>query len=115
MRKFIAAARFAKSEHRPHGLCAQRISNPLNKFRMTWVPSQRPTRPLGAQAKCLCSDRADLFFELLLALIQRSQTQLPAMQLNAELVNVTGHFRPLGFVFCEAALNMLDAHVQSRS
>ena len=36
-----------------------------------------------------------LFFELLFALVQRLQSQLPAMQLNGELINIAGDFSAL--------------------
>jgi len=38
---------------------------------------------------------AQLSFELLFALVQRLQSQLPAMQLNGELIDVAGDFSPL--------------------
>lgn len=49
--------------------------------------------------------RRHFFFELFAALVQSLQTQLPAMQLNAQLINVARDFGPLRFVFLEPALN----------
>src|ERR1700730_3227089 len=55
----------------------------------------------------LCLVRAELFFELGFALVQCLQTQLPAMQLNAELIDVTGDLGSLRFVFGQLALNFV--------
>jgi len=41
---------------------------------------------------------AQLFFELPFAIVQRLQPQLPAVQLNRELINVAGDFGALRFV-----------------
>ena len=41
---------------------------------------------------------AKFFFQLVLALVQGLQTQFPAMELNAQLVDVAGYFRPLRFI-----------------
>ena len=38
---------------------------------------------------------AQLFFQLGLAFVQCLQAQLPAMELNAELIDVTGYFGAL--------------------
>ncbi len=50
------------------------------------------TRQLDATSTLL---HTELFFELLFALVQRSQSQLPAMQLNGELINIAGDFSAL--------------------
>ena len=47
------------------------------------------------------------FFELGFPLVQRLQTQLPAMQLDRELINVTGHFGALRFVFLQFASHLV--------
>src|ERR1700730_2150866 len=49
--------------------------------------------------------RPQLLFELSLAIVQGLQAQLPAMQLNAELIDVTGDLGPLRFVLGELAAN----------
>ena len=41
------------------------------------------------------ANRGKLSFELLLALLQSLKTELPAMQLNAELIDVTRDLRAL--------------------
>jgi hypothetical protein len=47
-----------------------------------------------------------LGFELLLAFVQALQTQLPAMQLNAELIDVARDLGPLRFVFLQLVLEI---------
>ena len=42
-----------------------------------------------------------LFFELRFAVIQRLQSQLPAMQLDRELIDVAGNFGTLRFIFSQ--------------
>src|SRR5438477_7858864 len=49
---------------------------------------------------------AQLFVQLGLAFVQRLQAQLPAMNLNAKLVDVTGHFGALRFVLFQLALQI---------
>src|SRR5205823_5914388 len=49
---------------------------------------------------------AQLFFQLGLAFVQRLQAQLPAMELNAELIDVTGYFGALRFVLFQLALQI---------
>ena len=46
--------------------------------------------------------------ELLFAIVQRLQTQLPAMQLNRQLIDVTGHFGSLRFVLFQFPLNFVQ-------
>src|SRR6266404_7064908 len=53
-----------------------------------------PAARVGCRSS-LAFDQRQLFFELLFALVQRLQTQLPAMQLNVELVEITGGFGSL--------------------
>jgi len=48
-----------------------------------------------------------IFFDLGFAFVQRLQTQLPAMQLDRELINITGYFRSLRFVFLQFAAQFL--------
>ena len=43
--------------------------------------------------------RAQVFFQLRFAIVQGLQTQLPAMQLNGQLIDVTGDLGALRFVF----------------
>lgn len=49
----------------------------------------------GAQPNRTSCSLAELFFELLFALVQRLQSQLPAVQLNGELIDVAGDFSAL--------------------
>src|SRR6266481_4743557 len=48
---------------------------------------------------CATSTLPQLFLELRFTLVQRLQTQLPTMQLDRELIDVTGHFGALRIVF----------------
>jgi len=48
---------------------------------------------------------AQLFFELRFAIVQRLQSQLPAMQLDRELIDVAGDFGALRFVFGQLPSN----------
>ena len=48
---------------------------------------------------CATSTLPELFFELRFAFVQCLQTQLPAMQLDCQLIDVTGHLGALRFVF----------------
>ena len=50
--------------------------------------------------------RAELRLEVAAALFQGLQTQLPAMDLNGELINATDDFRALRFVLFQAALQV---------
>ena len=49
---------------------------------------------------------SQLGFEFLLALVQSLQSQLPAMELNAELIDVARDLRPLRFVFLQLMLEI---------
>ena len=44
-----------------------------------------------------------IVLELLPPFLERLESQLPAMQLNAELIDVTSHLSPLRFVFLQLA------------
>jgi hypothetical protein len=46
---------------------------------------------------------SEVFFELRFAFVQGLQSELPAMQLNRELIDVTCDFRALRFVFLQLA------------
>ena len=47
----------------------------------------------------LSFSRGEFGFKLLLALVQRLQTKLPAVDLNIKLIDVTGDLCSLRFVF----------------
>ena len=47
-------------------------------------------------------------FELRFAFVQRLQTQLPTMQLNRELIDVTRNFSALRFIFFQFPLTFVD-------
>ena len=46
--------------------------------------------------------------QLRFAFVQRLQPQLPAMQLDRELIDVSGHFGALRFVFLQLSLNFVN-------
>ena len=48
----------------------------------------------------------ELFLQLGLAFVQCLQAQLPAMQLNAELVDIAGNLGPLRFVLLQFPLQV---------
>ena len=56
-----------------------------------------------------------LDFELLLALVQHLQAQLPPMKLDARLINVTGDLGPLRFVFDQATFDFFPCGEQHRA
>ena len=60
--------------------------------------TRREARVLTRQLDAT-STLPQLFLELRFALVQRLQTQLPTMQLDRELIDVTGHFGALRIVF----------------
>ena len=60
------------------------------------------TRYLRARA----ANRRELSFKFLLALLQGLKTELPAMKLDTELVDVTGDFSALRFVLLELMLQI---------
>ena len=66
--------------------------------------TRREARVLTRQLDAT-STLPQLFLELRFALVQRLQTQLPTMQLDRELIDVTGHFGALRFVFGQFSSN----------
>ena len=62
----------------------------------------------------LRADRGEFFFELRFALVQCAQPQLPAVQLDRQLIDVTGDFRPLRFVLGQATANVLQSNLRTR-
>ena len=54
--------------------------------------------------------RVELRLEVVAALFQSLQAQLPAMDLNGELINATDDFRALRFVLFQAALQVGRMH-----
>jgi hypothetical protein len=58
---------------------------------------------------------AQFFFQLVLALVQGLQTQFPAMKLNAQLIDVAGHFGPLRFILLQFPLQVGEFLRQCRA
>ena len=60
--------------------------------------------------------RPQLFFKLPFAIVQRLQPQLPAMQLDRELIDVAGDFSALRFVLGQLPSNFfrVSEHVCAR-
>ncbi len=57
----------------------------------------------------------EFFFELRFAFVQRLQAQLPTMQLDRELIDVTGHFGALRFVFGQFSSNFFRVGQRARA
>ena len=54
------------------------------------------------------------FLQLGFAFVQCLQTQLPAMQLDRQLIDVTSNFGVLRFVFGQATLDLIEPDLRTR-
>src|SRR5690349_15263562 len=81
---------------------AARITGGLRPLQQYVCSRQTLAEPLGLRVL------AQIFFQLVLALVQGLQTQFPAMELNAQLVDVAGYFRPLRFILLQFPLQVRE-------
>jgi len=112
------------------GLCFRQIWNRLpissaKRDKIDWISRKDYLQTLGAAFDhtprvsglfragetpastnfCATSTLPQLFFKLRFALVQCLQSQLPAMELDRELIDVAGNFGTLRFVFGQLASN----------
>ena len=74
--------------------------------------SQRLTLPCAAKKLALslrtmsAIQPGQLIGQLLVPLVERLEPELPAVQLNAELIDIPADFGPLSFVFLQMTLQL---------